>query len=159
MCIHQARTPESEEETHQRSRGWETCSGPQLVTSIWAQVLLQAAPLKVYPGTSVGVPLSRSLYRNCSWSRSLHRGHGALIPVLTSCLFNCSSPSLPHPTSNTLDSSVARPLTLLVPLPCYKHSLDKGWPRDSVSRGSRCGEPDWRSLERRGCWTLTTGNF
>lgn len=126
MCIHQARTPESEEETHQRSRGWETCSGPQLVTSIWAQVLLQAAPLKVYPGTSVGVPLSRSLYRNCSWSRSLHRGHGALIPVLTSCLFNCSSPSLPHPTSNTLDSSVARPLTLLVPLPCYKHSRTKG---------------------------------
>lgn len=120
------------------------------------QVLLQAAPLKVYPGTLVGVPLSRSLYRNCSWSRSLHRGQGALIPVLTSCLFNCSSPSLPHPTSNTLDSSVARPLTPLVPLPCSKCSLNKGWPRDSVSHGSRCGETGWGPPEGRGCGNLTT---
>lgn len=113
-------------QTWERSRGWETCSCPQLVTSIWAQVLLQAAPLKVCPGTSVGVPLSWSLYRNCSSSRSLHRGQGALIPVLTSCLFNCLSPSLPHPTSNTLDSSVARPLTLWVPLPCSKCPLNRG---------------------------------
>lgn len=108
-------------------------------------------------GASLSVPLQELLM-----SRSLHRGQGALIPVLTSCLFNCLSPSLPHPTSNTLDSSVARTLTLLVPLPCSKCSLNKRQPQDSVSHGNWCGKPSWGPPpppQRRGRGTLTTRNF
>lgn len=103
-------------------------------------------------GASLLVPLQEL----CSWSRSLHRGQGALIPILTSCLFNCLSPSLPHPTSNTLDRSVASPLTLLVPPPCSKCSLNKRLPQDSVSRGNRCGTLGCGPPEGRRCGTLTT---
>ena len=47
--------------------------------------------------------------------KTLFRRQGGLIPVQTSCLSNNSSPSLPRPTSNTLDSAGLRSLTPLVP--------------------------------------------
>ena len=97
----------------------------------------------------------------------MHRRQGGLIPVLTSCLFNHSIPSLPRPTSNTPDGAGPRPLTPWVPLlvpripgfPGPQHSLNKEQPPDSGWGGNRYRKPSRGNL-RESVWKPDIpGNF